>query len=83
MPQHPARLGKTRGSPFSRVASEHWREQQVDEMNDLRCYGPFPASVDREMRALSFTASQQIAMTVRRASWKHEWIFAGPQREDC
>src|SRR3712207_4689038 len=26
---------------------------------------------------------QQIAMTVRRASWKHEWIFAGPQREDC
>ena len=30
-----------------------------------------------------FAFSQQIAMTVRRASWKHEWIFAGPQREDC
>src|SRR5918995_6182399 len=26
--------------------------------------------------------SQQIAMTVRRVSWMHEWIFAGSQRED-
>jgi transposase len=25
---------------------------------------------------------QQIAMTVRRVSWMHERIFAGPQRED-
>jgi hypothetical protein len=45
-------------------------------------------SVTREKRLNSAGAvrriafSQQIAMTVRRVSWKHEWIFAGPQRED-